>query len=102
MYRFICSKRYVNLLFTIGKSKNLHTLSKDIDMTISHLSNVTDQWEREGLIKKKRVGREVDIEVTKFGKQVMEVLQKFDDLVTGKINKEGKEDEGKDQVVPPS
>jgi len=80
MYRFICSKRYINLLFTLKKSKNLRNLSKDIDMTISHLSNVTDQWEREGLIKKIRVGREVDIEITKFGEEVIAVLQQFEDI----------------------
>ena len=80
----------MNLLFIIGRAKNMHNLSRDVNMTLSHLSNVTDQWEKEGLIKKKRIGREVEIEVTKLGNKISEGLQKLDDLVTGKtkINEE--------------
>lgn len=95
MYRFLMSRRYANLLFTIGKHKNLHALSKETDMTISHLSNVTDQWVREGLIKKTRSGREVDVEITAKGQKLVELTRKFDDLFHDKkeVKNEGQNKE---------
>jgi predicted transcriptional regulator len=70
----------------IGKHKNLHALSKEADMTTTHLSNVTDQWEREEIVKKTRVGREVDMELTKKGEKVVSLLRQFDNLFSGKEN----------------
>lgn len=84
MYRFIMSQRYANLLFMLRKPKNLREISREIDMTISHLSNVTDQWEKEGIIKKNRIGREVDIEITKFGEKVIDIVQQFENLAKNK------------------
>lgn len=91
MYRFLLSKRYANLLSIIGKTRNLHSLSKEADMTISHLSNVTDQWEREGIIKKVRVGREVDLETTEKGNKIIELLRKFDEISEEKSKEKQKE-----------
>jgi len=110
MYRFLMSKRYVNLLFMMGKEKNIRQLSRDpkINMTISHLSNVTDQWKKEGLINKKKSGRETEITLTEIGKQVVEIVRKYDEIAIIQVSKsknkkeeknEGKI-EGKSKVVP--
>ena len=79
MYRFICSKRYVKLMFSLN-GKNIKQLSKEVDMTTSHLSNVMDQFLREGLIEKEKQGREVDIKITERGKELIEILRKYDEL----------------------
>jgi DNA-binding MarR family transcriptional regulator len=93
MYRFLLNKRYAALLTVIGKKKNLHELSRDVDMTISHLSNVTDQWEKEGMITKKRIGREVDLDLTEKGKNIVDLIQKFEDVskMEAKEKNEGKD-----------
>lgn len=86
MFRFFMSRRYVNFYFLLQnasskkKPTNMHQLSKEADMTISHTTNVTDQLEREGLILKKRNGRECSIEITESGKQFGEILKSFCDL----------------------
>jgi len=91
MYRFFLSKRYVNLFFTMQKEKNIHQLSRKVDMTSAHLSIVTDQLEKEGLIIKNRKGREVSIEITDLGKQFNEILLDFDALAN-KLKSNKKED----------
>jgi DNA-binding MarR family transcriptional regulator len=90
------SKRYANLLFSMQKDKNLHQLSREIDMTVSHLTNVTDQWEREGMLLKERKGREIELKITEFGKKVLEVVRRYDELATGKQNKS----EGENKKIP--
>ena len=60
MYRFIAQKRYVRLMFLIN-GKNIRQLSKEVDMTTSHISNVMDQFAKEGLIEKERKGRKKTI-----------------------------------------
>ena len=109
MYRFLMSRRYVNLLFMMGKEKNIHQLSREpkINMTISHLSNVTDQWKKEGLITKKKSGRETEIKLTDIGKKVVEIVRSYDEIAVTQINKsknkkEEKNDgktEGQSEVV---
>lgn len=80
MYRFLMSKRYADLLGLMTRNKNIHQLSKDINMTTSHLSNVTDQWQREGIIIKNRVGREIELGLTDKGKEVLELVKDFDTI----------------------
>lgn len=107
MYRFLMSKRYVNLLFMLGSNKNLHQLSREpkINMTISHLSNVTDQWKKEGLITKAKSGRETEIKLTEVGEKLVEIVRKYDTIAANQLNKtknkEKKEekDERKSEVV---
>jgi len=95
MYRFIAQKRYLKLLFSID-GKNIHQLSKESDMTTSHLSNVMDQWSREGLVTKEKKGRETEIKITDLGKEVIEILRQYDEIATKQINKiKGAKDEGK-------
>ena len=81
------SKRYVNLLFNLDSGKNIHQLSKEpkINMTISHLCNVTDQWKKEGLIEKTTQGREAKIVLTEIGKQIVEIVQKYDEIATSQL-----------------
>ena len=74
------SKRYADLLGLMTRNKNIHQLSKDINMTTSHLSNVTDQWQREGIIIKNRVGREIELGLTDKGKEVLELVKDFDTI----------------------
>ncbi len=99
-------KRYVNLLFMMGKEKNIHQLSREpkINMTISHLSNVTDQWKKEGLITKTKSGRETEIKLTEVGKKLVEVVRAYDEIAVTQINKsKGKnngKNEGNNKVVP--
>ncbi len=83
------NKRYVNLLFMLSSDKNLHQLSKElnINMTISHLSNVTDQWKKEGLITKTKNGRETDIKLTEIGHKLTEIVRQYFDLANTQINK---------------
>ena len=89
MYRFIAQKRYVNLLFMMGGRKNLHQISKDpkVAMTISHLSNVTDQWSKEGLITKEKNGREIDIQLTEVGVDLVKIMRQYADIANKQLNK---------------
>ena len=100
MFRFFGNQRYFKLFFNIDK-KNLRELSKDHG-TVSHLSNVTDQLAREGLIEKKRKGREIEIHLTEEGKEFLLILREFDKFAKKQMEKikNGVKDEGKDQVVP--
>jgi len=90
MYRFVVSRRYVNLVFSIGsqRKKNISQLSKDSGMTTSHLTIVMRQWEKEGLILKIKDGREFDIELTDRGKQWMGYLKKYDTLARSEVEAE--------------
>ena len=80
MYRFLMNLRYVKLLFSIDGDKKMHQLSKESNMTTSHLSNVMDQFRREGIIEKEKKGREVEIRITDKGQELIEILKKFDEL----------------------
>ena len=84
MYRFICSPRYVKLMFLIN-GKNIRQLSKEVNMTTSHLSNVMDQFSKEGLVVKERKGREVEIKITEKGQELIKVLRVYDEIATRKI-----------------
>jgi len=101
MYRFIAQKRYLKLLFAVD-GKNIHQLSRESDMTTSHLSNVMDQFAKEGIIEKKTKGREVEINLTEKGKELIEVLRTYDEIANRKIKEEtGEEDEGENKVLEP-
>ena len=69
-------------------------------MTVSHLSNVMDQWKREGLIEKEKKGRETEIKITDLGKEIIEILRKYEEIATRQLNKiKGVEDEGTNKVL---
>lgn len=87
MFRFFANRRYFKLYFLMEKTENIHELSRETDMTTSHLSIVTDQLEREGLIIKHRKGRECSIKLTDLGKEFGEILRKFDELASTQLNK---------------
>ena len=82
MYRFLTSRRYVNVMFAIDsqKSKNISQLSKESGMTGSHLTIVMRQWEKEGVIEKIKSGREYDIVFTEKGKKFLALVREFDRL----------------------
>jgi len=82
MYRFLTSRRYVNLMFAIDsvKRKNISQLSKESGFHGGHLTTVMRQWEKEGVIQKVKSGREFDIEFTSKGKEFLELMKKFDKL----------------------
>ena len=75
MFRFFGNQRYFKLFFDLN-GKNLHELSKKHG-TISHLSVVTDQLSREGLIIKERIGREVELKLTPEGEEFKKILISF-------------------------
>ncbi|MHA1302331.1 MAG: hypothetical protein ACTSPI_01330 [Candidatus Heimdallarchaeaceae archaeon] len=85
MFRFFANKRYFKLFFSIDK-KNIKDLSRNHG-TVSHLSTVTDQFVKEGLITKEAKGREVEIKLTEDGKKLMKILREFDDFANKQINK---------------
>jgi len=87
MYRFICSKRYLKLMFSINR-KNIRQLSRECDMTTSHLSNVMDQFSKEGIVLKERKGREVEITITKKGQEIIELLRKYDEIAKREVKKD--------------
>lgn len=87
MYRFFMNRRYINLYFLMQKKVNIHELSKEVNMTTSHLSIVTDQLEKEGLIIKNRKGREVSIELTDIGKRFGEILRDYNEIALTQLNK---------------
>jgi len=95
MFRFFGNKRYFKLFFNID-GKNLRELSKDHG-TVSHLSTVTDQLVREGLITKKTKGREVELSLTDEGKEFMEILRSFYEFAEKQMEKikNGEKNEGK-------
>lgn len=70
----------------MGKPKNIHKLSKEVDMTTSHLSNVTDQWQREKIIIKIRNGREVNLQLTKKGEELVKIVRLYDALANDELN----------------
>ncbi|MFH1592172.1 MAG: hypothetical protein ABIB47_02270 [Candidatus Woesearchaeota archaeon] len=83
MYRFIMNgRRYVVLLKSMDsmRKKNINQLSKDCDMTPSHLTIVMKQWEKEGLIKKIKSGREYVIKLTEVGKELLDIIRKYDQI----------------------
>jgi len=96
MFRFFGNQRYFKLFFDID-GKNLKELSSKDHGTISHLSTVTDQLVREGLITKKVKGREVEISLTKEGKEFIEILRTFYNFATKQMDKikNGENNEGK-------
>lgn len=69
------------------KKANIHELSREVNMTTSHLSIVIDQLEKEGLIIKHRKGREVSIELTDIGKKFGEILRDYNELASAQLNK---------------
>ena len=90
MYRFICSVRYMKLMFSLN-GKNIHQLSKLVNMTTSHLSNVMDQFVKEGIIEKDKRGREVEIKITEKGQEIIDLLRKFEEIGKREIKLEEKE-----------
>ncbi len=90
MYRFLMSRRYVKLLFAIGekKKKNILQLSRESDMTSSHLTIVMRQFEKEKIITKVKNGREYDIELTEIGEEVLSLVRKYNDIALKQLNKE--------------
>lgn len=84
MYRFICSPRYVKLMFLIN-GKNIRQLSREVNMTTSHLSNVMDQFSKEGLVVKEKKGREIEIKITEKGQELIVVLRQYDEIARRKI-----------------
>ena len=80
MFRFIISKKYMNLMFSIKNNKNIQQLSRESGMTTSHLSNVMDEWQRENIIVKERKGREAEIKLTEKGKKLVELLRQYNNL----------------------
>ncbi len=61
-------------------------------MTTSHLSNVMDQFAKEGIIEKEKKGREVEIKVTEKGQELVEVLRNYDEIARREIKKETEEE----------
>ena len=81
MYRFMMNgRRYVILFLAMNsvRKKNINQLSKVCDMTPSHLTIVMKQWEKEGLIKKIKSGREFVIEISETGRDLLEIIRKYD------------------------
>ena len=81
MYRFMMNgRRYVILFLAMNsvRKKNIQQLSRVCDMTPSHLTIVMKQWEKEGLIKKNKSGREFVIELTDVGRNLLEIIRKYD------------------------
>ena len=76
---------YFNLFFNIN-GKNLKELSKDHG-TVAHLSRVTDQFVREGLIVKEKKEREVELILTEAGEEFLEILQKYHDFATEQLKR---------------
>ena len=85
MFRFFGNQRYFKLFFDIN-GKNIRELSKKHG-TISHLSVVTDQFKREGLITKVLNGREVDIKLTEAGEEFKKILRTFDNFAKKQLEK---------------
>ena len=85
MFRFFGNQRYFKLFFDIN-GKNLRDLSKKHG-TVSHLSTVTDQFKREGLVTKVPNGREVDIKLTEEGEEFKKILRTFDNFATKQLEK---------------
>ena len=85
MFRFFCNQRYFKFFFDIN-GKNLRDLSKKHG-TVSHLSTVTDQLSKEGLITKIPEGREVVIKLTKEGEEFKEILRTFYNFATKQLEK---------------
>ena len=64
-------------------------------MTTSHLSNVMDQFKKEGLIEKNKKGREAEIELTEKGAELLNILRQYDELTLKEFLEETKEKEAK-------
>ncbi len=90
MYRFMMNgRRYVVLFLAINsvKKKNISQLSKACDMTPSHLTIVMKQWEKEGLIVKNKSGREFVIELTEAGRELLEIIRRYDRIAIHQLDK---------------
>jgi DNA-binding MarR family transcriptional regulator len=85
-YRFF-GRRYSKLIAAIGSGKNIGDYSKIADSTTNHISIVTDYWEKLGLIKKIKKGREIELELTEEGKEWANIINKFDSFARSQLKK---------------
>ncbi len=85
-YRFF-GKRYSKFIFSIQEGKNTRDYSRELDMTTNHLSVVTEYWEKLGLMRKVKSGREIELQLTDAGKEWANILKRFDEFASNQINK---------------
>ena len=96
MYRFIVSKKYVELLRKIASSgkHDVLSISRETKMAYGHMSTVLSQFSKEGIVLKERTnegpGMKIDVSITAKGKALIE----FFDLI-----EETMEDESSGNVI---
>jgi len=88
MYRFIKSRRYINLFLSIREDKNILKLSKESGLTAGRLSIIIDQWVKEGLFVKVKNGREISLVITEFGKHYKKALKECHELALKQLKSE--------------
>jgi predicted transcriptional regulator len=77
MYRFIVSKKYVELLRNIARSgqHDVLSISRETRMAYGHMSTVLSQFAKEGIVLKERAnggpGMKVDVSITAKGKALI-------------------------------
>lgn len=94
MYRFVANKKYINLLIAIEEGeKKIRQLCKRVDMSYFHLTNVLQQWQKEGVIDRTRDQNSLNITLTEKGKRIVKALLDFKTAVEEEPEKEEEEQE---------
>ena len=78
----IINQKYMNFLFEISKKpKNISTLAKKGDLTLSVASTLISRWAREGVVIKQKSdgerGKEIIITLTEYGKVQVKLLKEL-------------------------
>jgi len=87
MYRFIVSKKYVELLRKIAGSgkHDVLSISRETKMAYGHMSTVLTQFAKEGIVLKERTntgpGMKIDVSITSKGKTLIEFFNSIEETM---------------------
>ena len=105
MYRFVANKKYISLLIAIEEGeKKIRQLCKRVDICYFHLTNVLQQWQKEGVIDRTRDQNSLNITLTEKGKRIVKALLEFKTAVEEEpekqleVSDECIDDEAEDKV----
>lgn len=81
MKRFVYNEKYAMLMvMMVDKESHIDELAKAIDVNSGHLRTVLDQWHKEKVINKSRLGREYTITLTEKGQLLAEKFAEIMDI----------------------
>ena len=84
MFRFVINQKYIKLLSEIKyKEKTMKELSKKCGMNYYHLTEVLNQFYKEGIITKTNIKNTYYISLTDKGKNITDHLLEIQNILKG-------------------